>query len=142
MPQELPLIVGGRAEGSLPNRRTASSRKCTSGGTSDGRRVVTERAGHRPRLRTFGNRCPRVVSVLQSRTAAAFKTCGRTWSSARTAVDPASTIGHCRALAGLSVTFSPWDRITDEALFSPERERTRSFCWVYGLLKQARVLQR
>ena len=102
-----PTISWGGAAGSLPNRRTASSRKCTSGGTSDGRHVVTQRAGHRPRLRTFGNRCPRVVSVLQSRTAAAFKTCRRTWFSARTTVNPASTIGHCRALAGLSVTFPP-----------------------------------
>jgi hypothetical protein len=53
----------------------------------DRRHVVTQRAGHRPRLRTFGNRCPRVVSVLQSRIAAAFETCRGSWSSARTTVD-------------------------------------------------------
>src|SRR5215216_2931033 len=62
----------------------APSRQRASGGTSEGRHVVTERAGHRPGLRTFGNRCLRILSVLQSRISAAFETCRRTWSSTRT----------------------------------------------------------
>ena len=68
--------------GTIPSQ--ATSRQRASAGTSDGRHVVTKRAGHRPGLRTFGNRCLRILSVLQSRISAAFETCRRTWSSTRT----------------------------------------------------------